>query len=103
EICQALITRKGAPAWEQMQAVLGARRLALRGIGMAPLSSQLPVMATAYGDDLTDTKGEAPILRKIKEYDTDMVDDPRHGYINHTEIETNVGVVVPVEKKDTFE
>ena len=76
EICAALVNRAEAPQWEQMQATLGVRRLGLRAIGMAPLAADLPTMATAHGDDLTDTKGEAPILREIGHDDMQMESDP---------------------------
>src|SRR4029077_7174504 len=102
EICQALIDRKVAPKWEQTQAILGVRRLGLRAIGLAPLSSDLITMATDYGEDLTDEHGEAPILRKVSAYDTDQPDDPKHGAINHVEIETNVATIKPTEKQDVF-
>jgi hypothetical protein len=65
EICEALVSQTSTPKWEQVQASLGLRRLGLRGIGQAPLTSNLPIIATRYGEDLTDANGEAPVLREI--------------------------------------
>jgi hypothetical protein len=100
EICTALINRTEAPQWEQMQATLGLRRLGLRAIGMAPLAADLPTMATAHGDDLTDKKGEAPILREIGYDDVDMENDPAHGLIDLQVIRTNVADIKPKAKPD---
>ena len=100
EICEALVAQKGAPQWEQMQAMLGLRRIGLRGIGLAPLSSDLPFMATAHGDDLTDPRGEAPILRKISYDDIDMETDERVGLNDEQSIETNVATAKAKAPKD---
>lgn len=103
DICRALMGVKPAPKWEQMQARFGVRRLALRAAGLAPLSSDLPVMATLYGADLTDKKGEAPILRKIGHDDIDMVPDPSVGLLDEVVISTNVVTIEPKEKEDKVE
>jgi len=100
EICEALVARVAAPGWERVQATLGVRRLGLRAIGLAPLSSDLPDIATQYGDDLTDKKGEAPILREIKHYDMQMEGDEDSGLIDGFSIKTNVVTTKVVEKKD---
>jgi len=101
EICEALVSRTPAPGWEQLQAWLGLRREGLRAIGKAPLSSDLPAMATGYGDDLTDTKGEAPILRKLGYDDIEMPEGMEEvGMIDVGVISTNVVVIKPDEKKD---
>ena len=102
EICEALASREGAPEWERVQAWLGVRRLGLRAIGLAPLASSMVPMATGYGDDLTDTRGEAPILREIGADDIDMEHDPDHGLVDENTIRTNVVTAVPIEKKDTI-
>ena len=104
EICEALVSRTPAPGWEQLQAWLGVRRIGLRAIGKAPLSSDLPAMATAYGDDLTDTRGEAPILRELGADDMDMEIEEaiglEIGLIEPKRVRTNVVTAKPVEKKD---
>ena len=100
EICAALVTQAIAPKWEQVQAYFGGRRLGLRAIGLAPLSSDLPIMATNYGDDLTDTKGEAPILREIAHDDVDMEGDESVGLLDKFSIKTNVTTIKPQEQKD---
>ena len=100
EICAALASRGAAPKWEQVQATLGVRRLGLRAIGLAPLSSDLPTMATKHGDDLTDTRGEAPILREIAAEDMDMTDDIVTGKIDRVAISTDVVQMKTKEKKD---
>jgi hypothetical protein len=100
EICDALIARTAAPDWERVQATLGVRRLGLRAIGLAPLSSDLPDIATQYGDDLTDSRGEAPILREIKHDDIQMEGDEETGLIDEYAISTNVVTVKAVDKKD---
>jgi hypothetical protein len=99
-ICAALVNQKTAPQWEQVQATLGVRRLGLRAIGLAPLASNIWPMAVPDGDDLTDTRGEAPILRKITADDEQMEHDPEHGLIDDTVVETNVIVVKIKEPKD---
>jgi hypothetical protein len=103
DICVALVSQDVAPKWEQIQAKLGIRRHTLRGIGLAPLSSDLPTMATPYGEDLTDPQGEAPILREIGHDDVDMNDDPEHGLIDMYTIRTNVVKIAPKEPKDKVE
>jgi hypothetical protein len=103
EICEALVSRTAAPGWEQLQALLGLRRIGLRAIGKAPLSSELPTMATGYGDDLTDTKGEAPILRELGADDIDMPVGINVGLIPPKTIRTNVATAKPAEKKDKVE
>lgn len=100
EICEALVARVAAPDWERVQATLGVRRLGLRAIGLAPLSSDLPDIATQYGDDLTDTRGEAPILREIKHDDMQMDGDEGVGLIDNFSISTNVVTTKAVEEKD---
>jgi hypothetical protein len=100
EICDALIAQTAAPDWERVQATLGVRRLGLRAIGLAPLSSDLPDIATQYGDDLTDTRGEAPILREIKHDDIQMEGNEETGLIDEYAISTNVVSVKVVDKKD---
>ena len=100
EICAALASREGGPEWEQVQATLGLRRIGLRAIGLAPLSSELSTMATQYGSDLTDRKGEAPILRKIGIDDIEMEKDESVGLVDEQTIETNVAIIIPVEKPD---
>jgi hypothetical protein len=102
EICAALASREGAPEWEKVQATLGVRRIAIRAIGLAPLSSELAVTATAYGDDLTDRRGEAPILRRLGLDDVQMEKDESVGLMDEQTIETNVVTSVPVEKPDKF-
>jgi hypothetical protein len=102
EICAALANREAAPDWERVQAMLGVRRIGLRAIGLAPLSSELPTFATNYGDDLTDKKGMAPILRKLGFDDIDMTKDESVGLVDEQTIETNVAVAVPIEKPDKF-
>jgi len=103
EICVALTSQDIAPKWEQVQAALGVRRHALRGMGLAPLASDLPVIATPYGDDLTDPQGEAPILREIGADDVDMNDDPLKGLIDMQTIRTNVVKVAAKDKPDKVE
>jgi hypothetical protein len=103
EICTALINRTAAPEWRQMQAMLGIRRLGLRAIGLAPLAADLPTMATAEGDDLTDTRGEAPILREISADDMQMENEPDKGLVDLQTIRTNVLTGKVVEKKDKVE
>ena len=100
EICEALVSRVAAPDWERVQAKLGVRRLGLRAIGLAPLSSELSVMSTPYGDDLTDTRGEAPILREIGADDRDMDANEEVGLIEAKTIRTNVVTTQAREKKD---
>jgi len=100
EICDALNNRAEMPQWEQMQATLGLRRLGLRGIGLAPLSSELPNMAVTLGDDLTDTRGEAPLLRELVSDDVQMTDDPAVGKIDLGRIKTNVADIKLKEPKD---
>lgn len=100
EICEALIGRVAAPGWERVQATLGVRRLGLRAIGLAPLSSDLPDIATQYGDDLTDTRGEAPILREIRHDDIQMDGNEDTGLIDGFAINTDVATVKTVDKKD---
>jgi hypothetical protein len=103
EICSALLSSKVAPKWEQVQATYGGRRLAMRAIGLAPISSEMVPMATEYGDDLTDKNGEAPILRKITHDDMQMEKDESAGLIDEFSIETNVVTIEPKEKKDKVE
>jgi hypothetical protein len=100
EICAALASREGAPEWERVQATLGLRRIGLRAIGLAPLSSELSTTTTAYGSDLTDKKGAAPILRKLGLDDIDMVKDESVGLVDEKTIETNVAIIIPIEKTD---
>ncbi|HET9534276.1 MAG TPA: hypothetical protein VFP43_02885 [Mesorhizobium sp.] len=102
EICAALASRDGAPQWERVQAAMGVRRLGLRAIGLAPLASELPTTATVYGDDLTDARGEAPILRKISPDDIDMEHAATIGLIDEVSAETNVVDGKPKEKPDTI-
>jgi hypothetical protein len=103
EICEALATQEAAPEWEQIQATLGARRIGLRAIGLAPLSSDLPTMATMHGDDLTNTKGEAPLLRELTAKGYDMEENIEVGLIDEVTIKTNVAVVHSKEHKDKIE
>lgn len=104
DICDALVKRDVAPQWEQVQALAGLSRLELRAIGLAPLASDLPVMATAHGDDLTDKQGEAPILRKISVDGMDMEDDlDLVGLVDPRSVETNVSFIKPLESDDTVE
>jgi hypothetical protein len=98
EICSALVSREAAPEWERVQAALGVRRIGLRAIGLAPLASGIVPFATQYGDDLTDKRGEAPILRKISHDDIDMEKDESVGLIDEFSIETNV---IDVKVKET--
>jgi len=100
EICAALAGQAGAPKWEQVQASLGARRIGLRAIGLAPLAQEFTTMAPEGGDDLTDTRGEAPILREIGHDDVDMNKDPSLGLIDEMVIRTDVGVIKPKPTKD---
>ena len=100
EICGALVNRVAAPGWERLQAKLGVRRIGLRAIGLAPLSSDLPDMATAYGDDLTDKRGEAPILRELGAEDMQMEEDLEHGLMDRAGVSTNVVTIQSKEKKD---
>lgn len=100
EICAALMSREGAPEWEQVQAVLGVRRQGLQAIGLAPLPSDLPDMVSLYGDDLTDTRGEAPILRELGADPMDMDEHEDVGLVVPKTIRTNVVTAKPVEKKD---
>jgi hypothetical protein len=100
EICAALINQRESPQWEQVQATLGARRLGLRAIGLAPLASGIVPMATVFGDDLTDAKGEAPVLRKITHDDMDMEPDESVGLIDEWSIETNVVTGNVTERPD---
>jgi hypothetical protein len=99
EICAALASREGAPEWERVQAALGVRRMALRAIGLAPLASGMTPMATDEYD-LTDARGEAPILREISADDVDMDHDPDHGLVDDNTIRTNVVTGKITEKKD---
>ena len=103
EICEAIVDQEAAPEWEQVQATLGARRVALRAIGLAPLSSDLPTMATMHGDDLTDGKGESPILRELTAKGYDMAEDEAAGLLDEVTIKTNVAVVRSKELKDKVE
>jgi|SRR6188768_1092589 len=104
DICKAIMGAAAAPKWEQVQATFGVRRIALRASGLAPLSSDmLTRFATMHGDDLTDKKGEAPILRKIGADDTDMEHDAQVGLIDDLYIETNVVVIDSKDKKDKVE
>jgi hypothetical protein len=103
EICQAICRRQAAPEWQRMQAVLGVRKLGLRAIGLAPLTSDFTVMATMHGDDLTDSRGEAPILREIIHDDVDMEGDAKVGKLDRFGIKTNVVDIKPKEKKDKIE
>ena len=103
EICKALAGKAAAPKWEQIQAAFGVRRIGLRAAGLAPLSSDLPHMATIFGNDLTDKKGEAPILREITHDDMDMEKDEVVGLIDDMTIKTNVATVEQKEKKDKVE
>jgi hypothetical protein len=104
DICNALIGMKPSPQWAQMQAIFGVRRIGLRAAGLAPLSSgPLSRGATMHGDDLTDKKGEAPILREIGADDFDWVPNPEVGLTEEKTISTNVGTVEPKEKKDKVE
>ena len=99
EICTALVSRDASPDWEQVQAMLGVRRLGLRAIGLAPLASGMtPMVTDKY--DLTDKRGEAPILREIGTDDVDMDHDPDHGLVDENLIRTNVVTGKPIEKKD---
>jgi len=100
EICEALVSRVAAPGWERLQAKLGVRRIGLRAIGLAPLSSDMEVMATQYGDDLTDKRGEAPILREIGHDDVDMKGNEDVGLLDEQVIRTNVVTIETIEKKD---
>jgi len=100
QICEAFCADKGAPQWEQMQATLGVRRLGLRAIGLAPISSEIKLEATEHGDDLTDKQGEAPILRKITHDDVQMERDEGIGLIDEISIETNVITIQPKEPPD---
>ena len=99
-ICEALMGRTAAPKWEQVQATLGVRRLGLRAIGIAPLSSDMQLAATDHGDDLTDSQGEAPILRKISAEGTDMDEDAILGIVSERSVETNVAKAKVKEPKD---
>ena len=83
-----------------MQATLGVRRLGLRAIGIAPLSSDMQLAATDHGDDLTDSQGEAPILRKISAEGTDMDEDAILGIVSERSVETNVAKAKVKEPKD---
>jgi hypothetical protein len=100
EICAAICADTGAPEWERVQAMTGGRRLALRAIGLAPLSSELPIFATSHGEDLTDTRGEAPILREIGHDDIDMEKDESVGLVDEFTIRTNVMDVKVKDKPD---
>jgi hypothetical protein len=103
EICVALVSQKETPKWEQVQATLGVRRLGLRAIGQAPLASGIVPMATVFGDDLTDAKGEAPVLRKISHDDMDMEHDESVGLIDEFSIQTDVATIKTKEKPDVVE
>jgi hypothetical protein len=103
EICEALVSRTAAPGWEQLQAWLGLRRIGLRAIGKAPLSSDLPLISTDRGDDLTDRRGEAPILRELSADDIQMETDLTVGLDGTFGVSTNVIVIKPEEKKDKAE
>lgn len=102
EICRALASRDVRPEWERVQAWFGVRRLGLRAAGLAPLASGVVPTTTIYGDDLTDTRGEAPIIRKIGFDDIDMETNEDVGLVDEKTIETNVATGKPVEKKDTI-
>ena len=99
EICTALTSREPGAQWEQVQALLGLRRRGLRGIGRAPLTSAIWPM-TADGYDLTDTRGEAPIVREISHDDMQMERDEDVGLIDEFSIRTNVATIKPKEPKD---
>jgi len=104
DICNAIIGAKPSPKWEQMQAMFGVRRIGLRAAGLAPLSAgPLSRFATMHGPDLTDKRGEAPILRKIGADDFDWVPDPEIGLTEEKTISTNVGTIEPKEPKDKVE
>lgn len=104
DICKAIIGAAPAPKWEQMQAMFGVRRIGLRAAGLAPLSSDmLTRFATMHGDDLTDKRGEAPILREIGADDFDWEPDPQIGLTEEKTISTNVVTVEPKEPKDKVE
>lgn len=94
-ICSALTNRIEAPAWEQVQATLGVRRIGLRAIGLGPLPSDLPIIASRHGDDLTDVKGEAPALREI------VVDDMQLE-LDLLPVKTDLAQISVKEKKDTI-
>ena len=96
EICEALVSRGAAPQWEQVQAWLGVRRVGLRAIGLAPLSSELSLR----GDDLTDERGEAPILSDITLDDLDMPKDEEDGLLGEFTGSTGVGSIKAKDKKD---
>ena len=100
EICAAIATRKAAPKWEQIQATLGLRRIGLQAIGQAPLPADLPNIVSRYGDDLTDTTGDAPILREFSAQDMQMEEKPDVGLIDRMTISTNVVVAKAKDKKD---
>jgi hypothetical protein len=100
EICEALASRRESPKWEQVQAQLGVRRHGLRAIGLAPLSSDLPIIASPHGDDLTDKRGEAPILRELGADDIDLTEEEVVGLIEPKTIRTNVATIKPSEKRD---
>jgi hypothetical protein len=56
-----------------------------------------------HGDDLTDKRGEAPILREIGYDDIQMEQDELAGLIDLRTIRTNVLEAKPKEKKDKVE
>jgi hypothetical protein len=103
EICQALVNREEAPQWERIQAMLGVRRQGLQAIGLAPLPASIPAMVSMHGDDLTDKRGEAPILREISYDDIQMEQHDLTGLIDMRTIRTNVLEAKPKEKKDKVE
>ena len=53
--------------------------------------------------DLTDERGEAPVLRKISHDDMDMERDESIGLIDEFSIETNVIIIKPDEPLDKVE
>lgn len=99
-ICAALVNETTAPEWERVQATLSLRRLGLRAIGRAPLAFNMVPMAVEGGDDLTDTQGEAPVLRKIVHDDIQMEGNEDVGLLDRFTIETNVATVKVKEPKD---
>jgi len=72
------------------------RRVGLRAIGLAPLSSELSLR----GDDLTDERGEAPILSDITLDDLDMPKDEEDGLLGEFTGSTGVGSIKAKDKKD---
>jgi hypothetical protein len=60
-------------------------------------------MAVRLGDDLTDTKGEAPVLRELVSEDVQMEYDESVGKIDRLPLQTNVVVTKVKEPKDKVE